>query len=106
MHSEKPSGPDPKAWCAAEPELGAPLRVALRDREVVAVRDREVVVVLDREVLAAVVGAAVEVEVVVLLTDATVGLFELPPHPATRIPLASAATASRRVRGCGSAASR
>ena len=43
--------------------------------------------------------AAVDVEVVELATFATLGLPELPPHPATRTPLTSAAAASRRARG-------
>src|SRR5579862_5338731 len=64
------------------------------------VLDREVMVALDGEVVVVLVLAALDVvEVVVLLTDATPRPFELPPHPATRIPLASAAAASRRARG-------
>jgi hypothetical protein len=57
------------------------------------------VAAFDREVVVMLVLAALDVvEVVVLLTDATLGLFELPPHPATRIALTSAAAASRRRR--------
>jgi hypothetical protein len=56
-----------------------------------------VVVVFDREVVVVAVLAPLDVvELVVLLTDATAGLFELPPHPAIRIPLTSAAAAVRR----------
>jgi hypothetical protein len=55
--------------------------------------------VLDREVVPPPVLAALEVEVVVLLTVATGGLPELPPQPATRTPLMSAEAANKRARG-------
>jgi len=67
----------PAAWLApgaVEPELVAPPAVAMLDPVVVA----DPLAALDAE----------EVE-----------LGELPPHPATMIPLTSAATASRRARG-------
>jgi hypothetical protein len=74
--------------------------VGLPFGSVVVVLDRELVATLDGELAASPVLAALEVvEVVVLLTDATLGVFELPPHPATRTPLTSAAAASRRARG-------
>jgi len=56
----------------------------------------------DGVVAAPVLAAPELLEVVVLLADATpLGLFELPPHPATRTPLTSAAasTRARRERG-------
>jgi hypothetical protein len=57
----------------------------------------EVVALRDRDVVAAPMLAGVDVvEVVVLLTDAMLGLFEPPPHPASRSTLASAAPASTR----------
>jgi hypothetical protein len=64
----------------------------LLEVDVVAVRDREVVAV-------AVLAGLDVVEVVALVTDAMLGLFEFPPHPATRTPLASPAAASSRARG-------
>jgi hypothetical protein len=67
---------------AVEPEPAAPPPVAVLDRDVVAAPP---LVVLD-------------VEVLVVLTAATVGLPELPPHPASRTPLVSAMAASRRAR--------
>jgi hypothetical protein len=92
MHLENASSPDPKAPGAVEPDLIAPPPVVVRDRELVAALDREV------EVVTAVL-AAVDVAVVVLLTDATLlGLFAAPPQPATRPPLTSAAAASARTR--------
>jgi len=93
MHLENASSPDPKAPGAVEPELVAPPPVVVRDRELVSVPDREVVVVTA-------VLAAVDVEVVVLLTDATGWLFELPPHPATRTPVTSAAATASGRTGC------
>jgi hypothetical protein len=53
------------------------------------------VVVLDRELVAMLV---LDVEPVVLLTVATAGPPELPPHPATRTAPATAAPASARSR--------
>jgi hypothetical protein len=58
----------------------------------------ELALVVDREVVAVLVLATEEVAVVVLLTFATFGLPEPPPHPATRTPLMSAAAVSRRAR--------
>jgi hypothetical protein len=67
---------------------------------VVPVPDGEVVAVPGLEVVAAPVCAALDVvEVVELRADATLGGVELPPHPATRAPLTSAAAVSARARG-------
>lgn len=43
-------------------------------------------------------AATVDAELVALLTVAAVGLCELPPHPATKAPLTSAAAVSTRAR--------
>jgi len=91
MHLEYASACDSGSPGAGEPELLAPLPVALLELEVVAVLDPEVVGVPAR--------AALDVELVELATFATLGLPELPPHPATRTPLTSPAAASRRARG-------
>jgi hypothetical protein len=72
------------------PELAALLLVE--------VLDREVVVVPNAEAVAAPVLVALGVEVVVLATEATVGLLEPPPHPATRTAPTKAVAASRRAR--------
>jgi hypothetical protein len=74
--------------------------VGLPFGSVVVVLDCELVATLDGELAASLVLAALEVvEVVVLPTDATLGVLELPPHPAARTPLTSTAAASRRARG-------
>jgi hypothetical protein len=57
------------------------------------------VAVLDPLVVAAPALAALDAEVLTPPTVAAGGLPELPPHPATRTPVARAATASRRGRG-------
>ena len=53
----------------------------------------------DRAVVTARAVAVVDAEVLALDVVAAVGLCELPPHPATRKPLTSAAAASRRALG-------
>jgi hypothetical protein len=80
MHSENASGPDPRVADAAEPELVA----------------RLLLVVLDAVVVAA-LAAGVDAEVPAL-TRVVVGLAELPPQPATSIPLRSAAAVSAHAR--------
>jgi len=58
----------------------------------------ELVAALLRVVDRALVVAAVAAELVASLTAAAVGLCELPPHPATRAPIRSAAAVSTRAR--------
>jgi hypothetical protein len=76
MHLANASGPDPPAPGAAEPDFVAPAPVGVLDPAVVA----ESLAALDADV---------------------VGLPELPPHPASRSPIARIAGASRRARGVG-----
>ncbi len=80
MHSANASGPDPRVADAGEPELVAPA----------------LLVVLDTVEVAA-VAAGVDAEVLAL-PRVVVGLPELPPQPATSIPLRSAAAASAHAR--------
>ncbi|MGA2928552.1 MAG: hypothetical protein ABSG43_21685 [Solirubrobacteraceae bacterium] len=53
--------------------------------------------VVDRA-LVVVAAATVDAELVASLTVAAVGVRELPPHPATKAPLSSAAAVSTRAR--------